>query len=128
MQSQELQKRQASDPCRPVFHLQPGRLPTGLASSVGQWGSLLERVEKDDGDDEGQADGPEVLHIHLQFHLCVTHYGEERVRNKHSGWYSARSGYIMVFGTMKLQRPVIRGLKLDLCGDMRASKTLVADL
>lgn len=37
---------------------------------VGQGGSLLKRIEEDDGDDEGQANGPEVLHIQLQFHLC----------------------------------------------------------
>ena len=36
---------------------------------VGQRGTLLEGIQEHNGDDEGQADGLEVLHVHLQSHL-----------------------------------------------------------
>lgn len=38
---------------------------------VSQRGGLLEGTEEDDGHDEGQANGPEVLFIHLQLHLAT---------------------------------------------------------
>lgn len=46
---------------------------------VGQRGGLLECIEEDDGDDESQTDGPEILHIQLQLHLCDQDKAKKRV-------------------------------------------------
>lgn len=45
---------------------------------VAQRGSLLEGIEEEDGEGKAQTHSLEVLHVHLQLHLCTVHM-EDRV-------------------------------------------------